>query len=77
MFVLHLVLLFLNSYYRLQTQTTHPDPVYVDIGPSTTSYENTQMILVPPCDDEVEYAEIKQTEKIKNNTDSKQGVKLT
>ena len=38
-----------------------PDPVYIDIGPSTTSQENSQMILVPPCDDKVEYAEVKQT----------------
>ena len=44
-----------------------PDPVYVDIGPSTNSQENTQMILVPPCDDKVEYAEVKQTV----STDSK------
>ena len=73
-------MMFLNSYYRFQppeSQTTHPDPVYVDIGPSTTSYKNVQMILVPSCDDKVEYAEVKQTEKRKNNTDSKQGAKLT
>ena len=38
-----------------------PDPVYVDIGPSTTSQENIQMILMLPCDDKVEYAEVKQT----------------
>ena len=68
-------------YYRFQPsesqlQTTHPDPVYVDIGPSTTSHKNTQIILVPPCDDKVEYAEVKQTEKRKINTDSKQGAKL-
>lgn len=68
------MLLFVISRYRFlfqppESQTSPaPDPVYVDIGPNTTSQENTQMmILVPPCDDKVEYAEVKQTV----STDSK------
>ena len=69
-------MMFLNSYYRFQpteSQTTHPEPVYVDIGPSTASQENTHnvMCLLPLCDDKVEYAEIKQTEKRGFNADSK------
>ena len=50
-------------------------PVYVDIGPSTTSQENTPRFLVPLCDDKVEYTEVKQTEKRKFNIDSKPGVR--
>ena len=67
--------LLLNSYYRFQpseSQTKPHDPIYVDIGPSTTSQENTPRFLVPSCDDKVEYSEVEQTEK---NTNSKPGMR--
>ena len=70
--------LFVNSYYQFQpseSQTKPHDPIYVDIGPSTTSQEDTPRFLVPSCDDKVEYAEVEQTEKGKFNTDSKPGVR--
>ncbi len=68
----NIAVVYINSHYQPfhdliqppESQTKPiavPDPVYVDIGPCTASQENSQMILVPPCDDKVEYAEVKQT----------------
>jgi hypothetical protein len=68
----NIAVVYINSHYQpfhdliqppeAQTKPiAAPNPVYVDIGPSTASQEYSQMILVPPCDDKVEYAEVKQT----------------
>ena len=74
------MLLFLNLLSILssqppESQATPTDPVYVEIGPSTTitSQEN---FLLPSYDDhdKVEYTEVKQTaEDRKVNTDSMPG----
>ena len=71
--MLFLNLLSILSSQPPESQTTHTDPVYVEIGPSTiaTSQENFLLLL---GDDRVEYTEVKQTaEDRKVNTDSKPG----
>ena len=73
--MLFLNLLSILSSQPPESQTTATDPVYVEIGPSTTitSQEN---FLLPLYDDhdKVEYTEVKQTaEDRKVNTDSMPG----
>ena len=74
--MLFLNLLSILSFQSPESQTTHTDPVYVEIGPSTTiiSQENFLLPLYDDLHDKVEYTEVKQTaEDRKANTDSKPG----
>ena len=74
--MLFLNLLSILSSQPPESQATPTDPVYVEVGPSTTitSQENFLLPLYDDLHDKVEYTEVKQTaEDRKVNTDSMPG----
>ena len=57
--MLFLTLLSILSSQLPESQTTPTDPVYVEIGPSTTvTVTSQENFLLPLCDDKVEYSEV-------------------